>query len=120
MLPEKIQGILMEYSKFVNFGQEREWCIFKSPLDQYERHSAFLDACGHDTHELAGAIERTKAAVQELKHCNEWMNEQFKKDPFPFTKAGAGQHQLGDHLAEWVRGIEPGDSTTASTLQATQ
>jgi hypothetical protein len=91
MLPDKIKGILMEYEKFNNFGPDREWCIFKAPLDQYERHSTFLDACGHDTHELVGAIARMRAAVQELKQVNESMNEQFKKDPFPFAKVAASE-----------------------------
>jgi hypothetical protein len=87
MLPDKIKGILMEQAKFTNPGQDCEWRGFMTYLDWYERHSTFLDGCWHDTHELAGAIARTKAAVQELKHCNDWMSEKFKKDPFPFTKA---------------------------------
>ena len=113
MLPEKMKEVLMKHANFSNPKQDPAWFYFKAPLDHYERHCTFLDACGHDTHELEGAIARTKAAVQELKHCNEWMSEKFKKDPFPFTKAGTAQHQLGDYLAEWVRAtreVKPDES----------
>jgi hypothetical protein len=87
MLSDKIKDILMEHARFANPGQDQcEWCGFMAYLVRCERHSTFLDACGHDTQELAGANARTEVAVQELKHVNECISEQFKKDPFPFTK----------------------------------
>jgi hypothetical protein len=113
MLPEKMKEVLMKHVNFSNPKRDPAWFYFKAPLDHYERHCTFLDACGHDTHELAAAIERTRAAVQDLMHVNDWMSEKFEKDPFPFTKAGTAQHQLGDHLAEWVRAtreVKPDES----------
>ena len=91
MLPEKMKEVLMKHANFSNPKQDPAWFYFKAPLDHYERHCTFLDACGHDTHELAAAIERTRAAAQDLRHVNNWMSEKFEMDPFPFTKAGTSE-----------------------------
>jgi len=87
MLPDKLKVLLTEYGKFANPDQGCIMCGFKAHLDRYERYFAFLEACGHDEQELVGALTRTKAALQDLKHVNEWITEKFKKDPFPCTKA---------------------------------
>jgi hypothetical protein len=87
MLPEKMKEVLIEYGKSVNPAHGCIMCGFKVHLDRYERYFAFLEACGHDKQELFGALTRTKAAVQDLKHVNEWITEKFKEHPFPITEA---------------------------------
>ena len=91
MLPSELEEILKKQCWYANpmgccdvYGTR-----FQDIMNNFEKYKDFLDACGHDTQELAGAIAGTKAAIQELKRVNESMTETFKKDPFPFTKAAS-------------------------------
>ena len=50
-----------------------------------------LDACGHDTADLCGAIELEQAAIQDLLHTSELFTKQFDENPFPFVTAAADE-----------------------------
>ena len=89
MLPETLQDILNfhchnEEPMFTNVYGTR----FRDIMHSFERYEAFLKECGHDTHELAGAIARTNAAIRELKYVNEWMTDKLNQDPFAFMSEG--------------------------------
>lgn len=91
MLPRELEEILKKECWYANpMGCDVYNTRFKDVMHNFDKYKAFLDACGHDTQELAGAIAGSKAAILELKRVNESMTETFKKDPFPFTKAASG------------------------------
>jgi hypothetical protein len=71
-------------------------------MRKFHRYKKLMSACGHDTQELAGALARTEAAIQELKHVNEWMTDRFKEDPFPFMKVAADGAKQGERVAEYA------------------
>jgi hypothetical protein len=58
-------------------------------MERYTRYADFLEACGHDTRDLLGAVERLRAAAQELRHCGEYYSNQFDQTPFPVTGVAA-------------------------------
>ena len=92
MLPSELEEILKTQCWYANpLGCDMYGRRFNDAMHNFDKYKAFLDACGHDTQELAGAIARTKAAIQELKCVNESMTETFKKDPFPFTKVASDE-----------------------------
>ena len=91
MLPRELEEILKKQCWYSNpMCCDEYGTRFKDVMSNFEKYKDFLNACGHDTQELAGAIGGTEAAMQELKRVNESMTETFKKDPFPFTKAASG------------------------------
>jgi hypothetical protein len=90
MLPEGLQEILKTQCWYANPMSELVYDRqFKDLMQKYDKYENFLSACGHDTHELAGAMARARAALQELNHVNEWMDNKFKENPFPFMTGGA-------------------------------
>jgi hypothetical protein len=92
MLPSELEEILKKECWYANpMGCDVYNTRFKDVMHNFDKYKAFLDACGHDTQELAGAIAGSKAAIQELKRVNESMTETFKKDPFPFTKVASDE-----------------------------
>ena len=62
---------------------------FKELIYKLHKYKKLMSACGHDTQELEGALARAEASIQELKHVNEWMHDQFTLNPFPFVKGAA-------------------------------
>jgi hypothetical protein len=52
-------------------------------MERYTRYANFLEACGHDTRDLLGAVERLRAAAQELREAGEFCSNQFDHNPFP-------------------------------------
>ena len=71
----------------------------ESPCEEgeqkYHRLDAFkikvMDACGHDTADMCGAIERARAAIQDLHHTSELFTKQFDENPSPFVTAAADE-----------------------------
>jgi hypothetical protein len=93
-LPETLEDVLKNQCWYANPMSTDVYNLntqFKDVMHNFDLYKAFLDTCGYDTQELAGAIARTKAAVQELKHVHERMDDQFNKYPFPFTKVTADE-----------------------------
>jgi hypothetical protein len=92
MLPETLQELLKTQFRYVNpngteFSNVYDY-RFKDFMRCFDKYQEFLSACGHDTRELAGAVARARAAIQELRHVNEWMDDRFRQDPFPVMAAG--------------------------------
>ena len=85
MLPEKMKAILLHQARIANPLQDWERDGFSEQLHRYERYSSFLDACGHNTRELAGAIAGVKAAVEELRRAQGVAVQNFDRSPFPFA-----------------------------------
>ena len=104
MLPNTLQEILKRQCWYANpMCTDLYGTRFNDLMNNFDKYQAFLDACGHDTHELAGAVARTKAAIQELKHVNERMTDQFKQDPFPFMNGvDGGRIKKEDAVVEEV------------------
>jgi hypothetical protein len=99
MIPEKLQEVLKEEGKLLDplymyrefNGEpkvpELDWSEIR--MVRYTRYANFLEACGHDTRDLLGAVERLRAAAQELRHCSEYCSNQFDQTPFPVTGVAA-------------------------------
>lgn len=84
-LPKEIQEIVKQHVWLAN-PMSSPICRDTDMVRKYEDHERKLRACGHDTQELATAIERARVAIRELDRVNEFMYEQFKRDPFPFIR----------------------------------
>ena len=62
VLNPKLKLLLTNYASVINPADR-----FDPPLSAYKKHATFLDACGHDTSELAAAIGGVEAAVVALQ-----------------------------------------------------
>lgn len=103
-LPQEIQEIVKQHVWLANPMSSP---VFRDTdmVRRYEDHERKLKACGHDTQEFVAAIERVRAAIRELDHVNEFMYEQFKREPFPFMKdvgADAGRVPYEQVIAEYA------------------
>ena len=87
MIPEKLQEVLKHEGKLLN--PNYLWPSEIPIMERYARYADFLEACGHDTRDLLGAVERLRAAAQELRHCGEYYSNQFDQTPFPVTGVAA-------------------------------
>jgi hypothetical protein len=87
MIPEKLQEVLKHEGKLLN--PSYLWPSEIPIMECYARYADFLEACGHDTRDLLGAVERLLAAAQELRHCGEYYSNQFDQTPFPVTGVAA-------------------------------
>jgi hypothetical protein len=85
MLPDKMKAILLHQARIANPLQDWERDGLSEQLHRYERYSSFLDACGHNTQELAGAIAGVKMAIEELRRAQEAAVLNFDRCPFPFA-----------------------------------
>jgi hypothetical protein len=58
----------------------------KEIVGKFHLYRRAMSACGHDTKDLEDSIARLQAAIQDLRHVNECMYDQFQQNPFPFLK----------------------------------
>ena len=84
VLNPKLKLLLTNYASVINPADR-----FDPPLSAYKKHATFLDACGHDTSELAAAIGGVEAAVGALREANARAAQRFEQDPFPANAAGS-------------------------------
>ena len=84
VLNPKLKLLLTNYASVINPADR-----FDPPLSAYKKHATFLDACGHDTSELAAAIVGVEAAVGALREANARAAQRFEQDPFPANAAGS-------------------------------
>jgi hypothetical protein len=84
VLNPKLKLLLTNYASVINPADR-----FDPPLSAYKKHATFLDACGHDTSELAAAIGGVEAAVVALQEANARAAQRFEQDPFPAKAAGS-------------------------------
>ena len=84
VLNPKLKLLLTNYASVINPADR-----FDPPLSAYKKHATFLDACGHDTSELAAAIGGMEAAVGALREANARAAQRFEQDPFPANAAGS-------------------------------
>ena len=89
MLNPKLKLLLTDYAGGVNPADQHYGGRFDPPLSAYKKHATFLDACGHDTSELAAAIGGVEAAVGALREANARAAQRFEQDPFPANAAGS-------------------------------
>ena len=87
-LNPKLKLLLTNYAGVVNPTDQKYGGNFDTPLSAYKKHATFLDACGHDTSELTGAIGGVEAAVVALHEANARAAQRFEQDPFPANAAG--------------------------------
>jgi hypothetical protein len=83
MLSEKLQEVLKYEGKLLN--PNNMWPSEIPVMERYTRYANFLKACGHDTLDLLGIVERLRAAAQELREAGEFYSNQFDHNPFPDT-----------------------------------
>ena len=88
-LNPKLKLLLTNYAGVVNPADQHYGGKFDPPLAAYRKHATFLDACGHDTSELAAAIGGVEAAVVALQEANARAAQRFEQDPFPAIAAGS-------------------------------
>jgi hypothetical protein len=84
VLNPKLKLLLTNYASVINPADR-----FDPPLSAYKKHATFLDACGHDTSELAAAIGGVEAAVGALREANARAAQRFEQDPFPANATGS-------------------------------
>lgn len=80
-----MKTVLMYQAQLAYPVQTWERDGFKEQLNRYERYSSFLDACGHDTKDLAGAMAGVNTAVEELRRVCALAGQRFDQEPFPFA-----------------------------------
>lgn len=104
-LPKEIQEIVKQHVWLANPMSSP---VYRDTdmVRRYEDHERKLRVCGHDTQEFAAAIERARAAIRELDSVNEFMYEQFKREPFPFMKAVSAQPVLDELNTQWSKGAQ--------------
>lgn len=64
---------------------------FHANMEKFDEYKKILDACGHDTQDLVACMARTRAAIQELQHVNEFMTAKFNENPFPYLTSTDAQ-----------------------------
>jgi hypothetical protein len=89
VLNPKLKLLLTNYAGVVNPADQHYGGRFDPPLSAYKKHATFLDACGHDTSELAAAIGGVEAAVVALQEANARAAQRFEQDPFPANAGGS-------------------------------
>ena len=90
MLPEALQAFLKQEGKLLNpnylgpgeADETRAFDWWQHEVGRHKRYADFLAACGHDTRDLLGAVERLRAAAQDLREVVDYYSKQFEEEPF--------------------------------------
>ena len=92
MLPERLQEFLKDMGRLLDPNrfaaseeggpQARVFDWAEHEVGRHQRYADFLAACGHDTRDLLGAVERLRAAAQELREVGEFYSRGFAEEPF--------------------------------------
>jgi hypothetical protein len=86
-LPVELQELIKTQCWYRNPMSEIVYDVkLKEIVGKFHLYRRTMSACGHDTKDLEDSIARLQAAIQDLRHVNEWMYDQFQQNPFPFLK----------------------------------
>jgi hypothetical protein len=100
-LPVEIQELIKNQCWYRNPMSDLTYDVkLQDIVGKLHLYRRTMNACGHDTKDLEDSIARLQAAIQDLRHVNEWMYGQFKQNPFPFLKGTAEGAMQVEEAAE--------------------
>jgi hypothetical protein len=100
-LPVELQELIKTQCWYRNPMSDLTYDVkLQDIVGKFHLYRRAMSACGHDTKDLEDSIARLQAAIQDLRHVNEWMYGQFKQNPFPFLKGTAEGAMQVEEAAE--------------------